>query len=1178
MKTSLCIFVAVILSLVGARTFVSADPVGKDLKVNVSQVTSLDGDKWSLATDPKNVGQNEKWWEKSQPGARDIKVPWIIQDTFIGYSGIVWYWRQFDAPVNPNPDGRYLLRFSAVDYKADVWLNGVNLGVYESGDVPFVIDATDAIKPGAANLLSLRVLIPGNKRIDDIVLDEVPHHCKAEPYCAGYSYNYGGIMDSVELLAVPSLRVDDLFVRPDCKTGEVRVRLNVFNAHSKQISGDVELSIGPMVTGEIISAQTIKRNLAVGKTVIEAVLKVDKPRLWDIKDPYLYRVTARVCKDGASSYHEMSARCGFRDFRFENGYFRLNGRRIYIRSTHTANHGPVGLRMPIDPDFFRRDMLNLKVMGFNTVRFLVGTATRYQLDLCDEIGLMVYEEPLSSWFLGDSPKMAERYDRSLSGMILRDCNHPSIVMWGLLNETMDGLVFRHAVSALPLVRKLDDSRIVMLNSGRFDISSIPVGVSIWKRSAESSPSVTCNCTDKPIYGFGPINSLSAMWKPGQLALTPGEKGDYSVVRWTAPAAGNYEVSAAFTGATYAATTDVHVLAAGKSIFDSGVNINGLGSVASFVGKVNVRAGETVDFIVGYGNGNNCDDTTTLTATIKESDGQVWDAAGDFKLASNPNGPWSYGCLAAGDKPDISTIKLYEVKEVVGIADPVGGLSNPGSHFWEDLVKDQHDYPRVPHTADVISMLRTMDGGKHNIFLSEYGVGSAVDLVRVARHYEQLGKTDVEDALFYRGCLDKFMIDWDRWHLADTWASPEEYFKQAVAKMSAERIRGISALRSNPNIISYSLTGAVDQGMCGEGLANTFRELKPGAVDAINDVFAPLRLCLFVEPYNIYRDSKVKLDAVLANEDVLKPGDYPIRLQVIGPDHKRVFEKTVTVTIPSSKVKVDLLFALPIYSIEVSIDGPCGKYRFLAAFEKGGAATGGETEFYVADASEMPKCGQEIVLWGDDPTLANWLAEHGIKTRRFPADGQTEREVILVGEKPADGGVRAWSELAQHIARGSTVIFLSPGVFAKGDQLPSYLPLANKGTIERLRGWLYLKDEWAKTHPIFDGLPCGGFMDYTFYREIIPDLLFVGQDSPDEVVAGATKTARGYRSGLFTSVYNMGAGKFILNTLQIDENLNKHPAAERLLRNMLNYAARDVQQPVERLPDDFDEQLKAIGYE
>jgi hypothetical protein len=137
-----------------------------------------------------------------------------------------------------------------------------------------------------------------------------------------------------------------------------------------------------------------------------------------------------------------------------------------------------------------------------------------------------------------------------------------------------------------------------------------------------------------------------------------------------------------------------------------------------------------------------------------------------------------------------------------------------------------------------------------------------------------------------------------------------------------------------------------------------------------------------------------------------------------------------------------------------------------------------------------------------------------------------------------------------------VIFLQPGVLAQGDQPLGRSPLANPGTLQHVGGWLYLADEWAKRHPIFEGLPCGGLMDYASYREIIPNTVFVGQDPPAEAVAGSMKTSQDYASGLLLGVWQLGEGRVVLNSLHIRENLGTHPAAERLLRNLLNYAASE----------------------
>jgi hypothetical protein len=83
--------------------------------------------------------------------------------------------------------------------------------------------------------------------------------------------------------------------------------------------------------------------------------------------------------------------------------------------------------------------------------------------------------------------------------------------------------------------------------------------------------------------------------------------------------------------------------------------------------------------------------------------------------------------------------------------------------------------------------------------------------------------------------------------------------------------------------------------------------------------------------------------------------------------------------------------------------------------------------------------------------------------------------------------------------------------------------------------------------------------------------------PVEGVCGANRLCANYASGLHIAVYPLGAGRFVLNNLLVRENLERVPAAERLLRNMLNYAARDGEKPLTDLPADFDAQLKTFGY-
>ncbi|MCI0628260.1 MAG: glycoside hydrolase family 2 [Acidobacteria bacterium] len=975
-----------------------------------------------LATDPANHGREHRWWKETQKEAKETKVPWIIQDAFPGYHGVAWYWKDVFVPANHCAEGRYLLKFWEVDYLADVWVNGTHVGTHEGAEDPFIFDATSSIKPGTENRIAVRVLNPTHERTDGIVLGETPHRCKVMPYRAGAAYNHGGITDSVELVLSPAVRIEDLFVLPDPKTGVVKTRITIRNATQKTTEADVECSISSDKDGRVLNLARLRRQLPPGVTVIEDSLKVQAPRLWSLEDPFLYRVMTLLTTKALGSVDKFSCRCGFRDFRFERGYFRLNGRRLFLRSSHTVNHYPIGLQYAHDPDLERRDLINQKAMGFNMVRFIWGGAKRSQLDLCDELGLMVYSESYASYTMADSAHLEERFDRSAAGVIRRDRNHASITIWGLLNEIKDGRQFRHAVDMLPLVHSLDPSRLVFLNSGRFD---------------------------------GQLNIGSI--------CNPGSRN------------------------------------------------------------------------------------------------------------------WEY---LLGDEGS----QAPPAKEML-----IRGLGPEGGYWFgrsQEGVGDTHLYSRVPETAATTQILRTIGHDTKPVFLTEYGIGSAVDLWRTVRHFEQLGKESLEDGQFYADKLNQFLADWKRWRLDECFARPADFFAESLKKMAGQRTLGLNAIRSNPNLVGYSLTGMIDHVMTGEGLTTAFRELKPGTIEALFDGWAPLRLCLFAEPRHIYRGARVKLEAVLANEDVLKPGEYPIRLEIVGPNNHRIFEKTVSVRIPQPS-GTESPFSVPVFAEEVGLDGQSGEYEFLANFEKGAAAAGGRTSMFLVDPKGMPAVDTEVLMWGEDTELATWLSSRGINVRQFSPGSQQSREVILVSRTPANGGVRAFRELARHIARGSVAVFLSQGVFGRDGHPLGWLPLVNKGEPsflkadkkfyeEPLASWLYLKDEWAKAHPIFDGLPAGGLMDNTFYREIIPDSAWIGQDPPLEAIAGAIKASQDYSSGLMVAAYSLGAGRFVLNTLLIRENLG-HPVAERLLRNMLRYAARDINEPLVQVPSDFDQLLKAIGY-
>lgn len=977
----------------------------KDGRTAPTLATSLDG-KWLIATDPGNAGRDQKWFLTPRPEAKTTPVPSIIQEPFPAYHGVVWYWRQFDAPAHPYKGGRFLLRFNAVDYLADVWLNGAHLGSHEGGETPFVFDATGAIRPGQSNSLSVRVLNPTDEPIDGIVLPETPHRNKFTGIRNGALADYGGIIESVELLLTPAVRITDVFLRPDWKTGAVPISVTVQNSLTKAGPARVHFVVTSTSVPQIVLSDFINVNLAAGETSVTHEIAISSHRLWDLSDPYLYRLHVSIEATGVDGVHGTSTAFGFRDFRVVNGYFRLNGRRLFVRSTHTGNHTPYRVISPPDgyPDLLRKDLLYAKSSGFNMVRFISGTAHPWELDMCDELGLMVYEESSGGWLLKDSPKMMTRYQNSMREMILRDRNHPSLVLWGMLNETEDGPVHRAGESSLSFVRTFDDSRLIILSSGRFD---------------------------------------------GHL---------------------------------------------------------GLGSV------------------------------------------------------SNPGGTeWEY--TWGKEAPGGAQVKM-ELPSAIGTG-------------------DFHLYPKVPQTPEVNTLTRTLGNDSKPIFLSEYGIGSMMNVIHEFRMYEQAGiPADAEDFIHMQSMVTRFTADWSRFGMDVVYPFPETLLQASQAAMARHRLLGFNLIRSNPKICGYNLTGMLDHAFTGEGVWRFWRDWKPGAFDAMQDGWAPVRWCLFVEPTNVYAGRPFTVEAVLANEDAVRPGEYPAQFRVWGPNGL-AWQRQNAVRIPNATAGQDGPLAVPVMKEEIVLQGPEGVYELVPYIERGISPPETSWQFHVTDAALFPRLTGKIMTWGVPANVESWLTAHGATIVPFRA-GSGNREVVLVGDvsaKPAQAS--DWRALAELMATGSTVVFLSQDAFKRDKQEAAWLPLANKGRIHNFNDWLYHKECVAKQHPVFEGLQGTGMLDWYYYGPMWPHHVFEAQDTPAEVIAASFaagySTAGGYASGVLLGSYKFGAGQFIVNSFPIIEHVDKHPVADRLLLNLVKHAATSANGPAVALPADFQARLKEIGY-
>ena len=141
------------------------------------------------------------------------------------------------------------------------------------------------------------VLNPTHERIDGIVLEEMPKQARVIPYRAGAAYNHGGITGSVELLAVPASTRRGCVRASRPETGTIKIRANVRNATKTAVAWSVEFTVAPAASGETLCGAVVEQELAPGDTIVETEMKIDQPRLWELNDPFLYRVTARVGDD-----------------------------------------------------------------------------------------------------------------------------------------------------------------------------------------------------------------------------------------------------------------------------------------------------------------------------------------------------------------------------------------------------------------------------------------------------------------------------------------------------------------------------------------------------------------------------------------------------------------------------------------------------------------------------------------------------------------------------------------------------------------------------------------------------------------------------------------------------------------------------------------------------------------
>ncbi|MBQ7580100.1 MAG: hypothetical protein IJU39_02200 [Clostridia bacterium] len=432
---------------------------------------------WLIAKDEDNTGKDKGYCSSIPKNAVEITVPSVIQQAFEDYQGVAYYYCKIKPGKPARSTDRTVLEFMGVDYKAEVYLNGQLVAVHEGAEGPFSADITDVVKYNSENLITVRVLNPTDNEIEGLNIVNTPSRNKAVIPRPGASLNYGGLWYGVELLTVPGAYISDNFLTADFDSGVINARITVDSAEA-DCGGTLEMKVFEKVSGKLVGSVKNEISAPNGVSESEISFEVENRKEWHIEDPFLYRVEVTI----STQYGEMtqSSNAGFRKFEVrDDGLFYLNNKKFFLRCSHLGNHFPVGFEVPTYPIMALEDIYYAKTCGFNMVRGIMGVLRPEQLDLCDEIGMLVYEESFGASCLGhncvekcevgDEEAMLKRLENGFDQMILRDRSRTCVVAWGLLNEVPDNNVFKRAADYLPKLRELDKTRFVFLNSGRFDM-------------------------------------------------------------------------------------------------------------------------------------------------------------------------------------------------------------------------------------------------------------------------------------------------------------------------------------------------------------------------------------------------------------------------------------------------------------------------------------------------------------------------------------------------------------------------------------------------------------------------------------------------------------------------------------------------------------------------------------
>lgn len=378
---------------------------------------------WRIRFDPDDTGT----FEAGIGDGELIAVPASWNDQLNerrDYLGTAWYQTTFALPWGWQ-DQRIFVRFNGVNYLADVWLNGVNLGSHEGGYLPFAFDITDHVHP-VDNTLVVRV----NGRLAP---DRVPPgalHERVETFFPGGSYPdttfdffpYCGIQRPVLLYTTPPTAITDVTVVTDIEgtTGVVSVRVEPAPPDG------LALRVTLAGHGSQLTAET---------TSYQASLRVPDAALWSPDAPNLYQLHVELLH-AATVVDRYTLDIGIRTIRVDGDRLLLNGEPIKLLGFGRHEDFPV-VGKGMLPALIVKDYGIMRWIGANSFRTSHYPYSEQMMQLADQLGFLVIDETPAVGLFFDEPGLQRRNElcqQYIRELIDRDKNHPCVIMWSLANE------------------------------------------------------------------------------------------------------------------------------------------------------------------------------------------------------------------------------------------------------------------------------------------------------------------------------------------------------------------------------------------------------------------------------------------------------------------------------------------------------------------------------------------------------------------------------------------------------------------------------------------------------------------------------------------------------------------------------------------------------------------------